>query len=62
MDGYVLAVRLRSECGLESARIVALSGYPKDAQRFAESGMDDYLIKPVDLAELMCVLGVPPPP
>jgi CheY-like chemotaxis protein len=61
MDGYVLARRLRSECGLPSARIVALSGYPKNDLRFAESGMDDYLIKPVNLADLMCVLGVPPP-
>ena len=61
MDGYLLAQRLRSETGLHSATIVALSGYPKDVLRFVESGIDDYLLKPVSLADLMCVLGVPPP-
>ena len=60
MDGYLLAQRLRNEAGLAGAKLIALSGYPKNSQRFAESGIDDYLLKPVSLAELRRALHVPP--
>src|SRR5713226_5087451 len=56
MDGYLLAQRLRNEVGLNGARIVALSGYAKNVTRFAESGINDYLVKPISLADLKRVL------
>ena len=61
MDGYLLAQRLRNEAGLKGRELVALSGYAKDSARFQESGIDDYLIKPVSLADLKRVLEGQPP-
>ena len=47
-DGCDLARVLRSEPGLEHARIFAVSGREEDRRRALEAGCDDYLKKPVD--------------
>jgi len=52
-DGYKLALKLRNEAGLHSARIVALSGYKDDPARRAAAGIDAHLMKPASLQQLM---------
>src|SRR5690606_11901025 len=56
MNGYELAIRLR-KAGLKSARFIALSGQQPDHLKAAESGFDDHLIKPIDLASLHLMLN-----
>jgi CheY-like chemotaxis protein len=50
MDGYEVAQRLRSRIPVERMRIVALSGYGRqaDRDRATQAGFDDYLVKPVE--------------
>lgn len=50
MDGYQVAKRLRAHIPVDEMRIVALSGYGQqaDRDRAAQSGFDDYLVKPVE--------------
>ncbi len=59
LDGYAVAERLRQLPGLDGALIVALSGYGReeDRRRSEEAGIDDHLVKPVDLVELERTLG-----
>jgi PAS domain S-box-containing protein len=50
MDGYEVAQRLRAHVPVQKMRIVALSGYGRQADRdkAAQAGFDDYLVKPVE--------------
>lgn len=59
MDGFEVARRLRSEHGLSSMRIIALTGYGQEAdrQKSIEAGIDQHLVKPADLAFLESLLG-----
>ncbi|MGZ8303141.1 MAG: hybrid sensor histidine kinase/response regulator [Telluria sp.] len=59
MDGYELARRLRALPGMENALLVAVTGYGQDADRrkAVEAGFDNYLVKPVDLEQLLDILG-----
>ena len=52
--GWELAPRIRKECGLGQALIVAVTGIdsPADRKRSAEAGIDRHLTKPVDMALL----------
>jgi CheY-like chemotaxis protein len=61
MNGYEVAKRIRSENGLRSVRIVAVSGYgsDEDRQRARAAGFDDYLVKPLELASLELILASP---
>lgn len=54
MDGYELGARLRQLPGLESLRLVALTGYGQsaDRQRSKAAGFDAHLVKPATLGEL----------
>jgi PAS domain S-box-containing protein len=58
LDGYEVARRLRRTPGLETIKIVGLSGYgePKDRERSKEAGFDLYLVKPADLDRVEQVL------
>jgi two-component system CheB/CheR fusion protein len=49
MDGYRVARRMRSEADLQSAMLVALTGYGRDEdrRRAIDSGFDVHLVKPV---------------
>ena len=59
MDGYELAQRLRPEAGLESAVIVAVTGYgqEEDRRRAEDAGFDGHLVKPVDMQKLWRLLA-----
>ena len=57
IDGYEVARRIRAQ-GLAKARVVALTGYGRraDRRRAAEAGFDDHLVKPATFDELTSVL------
>ncbi|HXT19769.1 MAG TPA: MASE1 domain-containing protein [Thermoanaerobaculia bacterium] len=59
LDGYAVAEGMRRLPGLAGALLVALSGYGRDEdrRRSQEAGIDQHLVKPVDLGELDRVLG-----
>ncbi len=59
MDGYDLAACLRRECGLESVRLIALSGHSPDEDRCQAVGIDHYLLKPARGRQLMELLEHP---
>jgi CheY-like chemotaxis protein/two-component sensor histidine kinase len=50
MDGYAVARALRHNPRTRSARLIAITGYGKDAdrQRAKDSGFDDHIVKPAD--------------
>ncbi len=56
MDGYEVAARLRAMPGPKPPLIIALSGYVCDEGRRQASGIDVFLVKPVESDELGCVL------
>lgn len=69
IDGYEVATQMRAQEQLDRqrprARLIAVTGYQRDAERMQQSGFDDHLIKPLDqkrLAALLDELGLPPPP
>ena len=51
MDGLEVARHLRSMPAMEGAFLVAMSGYGRDEDRAAanQAGVDQYMVKPVDL-------------
>src|SRR5215210_6718408 len=59
MDGYELAKKLRTDAGLRSIRIVAVSAWDCDREKLTEAGINQYLRKPVMLAELQRAVGAP---
>ena len=61
IDGYELAVRLRTLDSCRNAVIVAVSGYgqEEDRRRSREAGFNHHLIKPVDLDALSAILSGP---
>jgi PAS domain S-box-containing protein len=54
MDGYEVARRLRAMPAMAGAFVVAMSGYGRDEDiaLARQAGMDEYLVKPVDLDQL----------
>jgi CheY-like chemotaxis protein len=59
MNGYKVAQRLRAAPATAHALLIALTGYgqAKDRRRAEASGFDHHLVKPVNLNELLAVLG-----
>jgi len=59
MDGYELARRLRAMANSASMRLIAVTGWGRDAdrERSREAGFDLHLVKPVDPAELARALA-----
>jgi signal transduction histidine kinase len=59
MDGYEVARRLRQEPDTANALLVAVTGYSQDEdrRRSQESGIDHYMVKPVDLNALPALLA-----
>ena len=55
MDGYQLAVELRSRLGSGAPAMIAVSGYgqERDRERSAQREFAAHLVKPVSLAELL---------
>jgi len=60
MDGYDLARRLRQIRPLQSARLVALTGYGQaaDKRRSQDAGFHAHLVKPIMLEELQRALSL----
>jgi CheY-like chemotaxis protein len=61
MDGYELARHLRALPGLESVRLIAVTGYSQEADRrdTAAAGFERHLVKPIQLGELQDLLAAP---
>lgn len=59
LDGNELALRLRKTPNTREAIYIAVTGYgaPTDLQAGVRAGFDHYLVKPVDMQELLALLG-----
>lgn len=55
MDGLKVAEQIRGDARLKETALVAMSGYSResDRRRALDAGFDDYLVKPVDLGNLL---------
>jgi CheY-like chemotaxis protein len=59
MGGFEAAHRLRHEnAGGRPPRIIGLSGESPDHESYTAAGMDDFLLKPVRLADLVQALNL----
>ena len=60
MDGFAVARQLRTMPALEGVFIIAMSGYGhgKDRAEAKAAGFDEYMVKPMDLAQLRAWLAV----
>ena len=58
MDGCEGARRLRKQPDTSKVTLIALSGYGQESarQRARSAGFDEYLVKPVDIEELLDIL------
>jgi CheY-like chemotaxis protein len=63
MDGYQLAKRLLELPELGALDLIAVTGYglARDRARAREAGFRAHLVKPVQLAKLLALLGDQPP-
>lgn len=61
IDGYELAVRLRSVLGSHPCRLVALSGYGQEGDRLrsGQAGFDQHLVKPIGPEEVAQLATAP---
>jgi PAS domain S-box-containing protein len=60
LDGFQVAQRLRNEPGLAGVTLVALTGYgqEQDRTRARDAGIQHFLLKPVELSELLRIVEV----
>jgi two-component system, OmpR family, response regulator len=61
LDGYQVCRKLRGQQGLQSAKLIAVTGYgtQQDLIRAEEAGFDHHLLKPFDADTLMALLHEP---
>ena len=54
MDGWTATEKIKSDTELRSIPVIALSAHTmtKERQRAIDAGCDDYITKPIELAEL----------
>ncbi|MET0320784.1 MAG: response regulator, partial [Duganella sp.] len=59
IDGYEVARRLRADPATRHIKLIALTGYglADDLKRVMDAGFDRHLVKPVDIEQLMEVIG-----
>jgi two-component system, chemotaxis family, CheB/CheR fusion protein len=59
MDGYEVARQLRALPECDGARLIALTGYgqPEDLEQSRAAGFDEHLLKPVEPANLLAMIG-----
>jgi CheY-like chemotaxis protein len=51
-EGFMKAARA-SDCGIADAKVVIISGHQSVQQKAGELGASGYLVKPIDLSELL---------
>jgi CheY-like chemotaxis protein len=56
MTGFTLARLLKADPQLRQIRLVGLSGYAQSADPSQEPSFDHYLVKPVDVEQLLSLL------
>lgn len=58
MDGFEVLKNLRNMTAYSSAPVIAVSAnaMPKDIEKAKNAGFDDYLTKPINVAELLDVI------
>jgi CheY-like chemotaxis protein len=61
IDGIEVARRLRRHPGLAGARLISLTGYgqPEDIRGALAAGFEAHLTKPINLDQLLDLLGAP---
>jgi signal transduction histidine kinase/CheY-like chemotaxis protein len=61
IDGIEVARRLRRHAGLAGTRLISLTGYgqPEDVRSALEAGFEAHLTKPINLDQLLDLLGAP---
>jgi PAS domain S-box-containing protein len=61
LDGYEVARRLRADPGTKGARLIALTGYGRDADiaLAREAGFDGHLTKPVEFKDIEKMMKAP---
>ena len=59
MDGLEVARRMRASSWATSTRLIALTGYgqPEDIRHALEAGFDAHLTKPINLDQLLSLIG-----
>jgi len=58
MNGFALAATFRATPELQDVRLVALSGYEHSlSERGSESAFEHYLVKPVEIDQLLALLS-----
>ena len=57
-DGFEVARKIKARAELQEIRLIALSGYGQSQypRRAREAGFERYLVKPVDLDELLALV------
>ena len=62
LDGYGVAIEVRSRLGPERTRLVAMSGYGQEAdrRRSLESGFNAHLVKPADIDAILNIISPAP--
>ena len=62
MDGYELGTHLRGLSDARKSTLIALTGYSHDRDRVRSraAGFAEYLVKPVNLEELITMIGTLP--
>lgn len=62
MDGYRVAEHLRSDVGLTSSVLIAVTGYAQERDRLTakNAGFDHHFAKPIDMDKLVALLNQPP--
>ncbi|TCS39308.1 response regulator receiver domain-containing protein [Paucimonas lemoignei] len=55
IDGYEVAKRIRANADISQPRLIALTGWGQEKDKFAsrDAGFDDHLVKPLDLERLL---------
>ena len=59
LNGYEVCRRIRESRGAATIVVIALTGWgqEEDRRKSREAGFDGHLVKPVDFADLMKLLG-----
>jgi CheY-like chemotaxis protein len=59
MDGIEVARTIKSKPGYDKTHVIALTAYAMkgDRERFLEAGFDDYVPKPIDVAEFIKLIN-----